>query len=85
MPISPAVILTKVAMQPDIAEFNQMELFSILQPDNPLLDQKWYRLYVGISRVNEALSIVNALSEEEYPKSRETSGTSFLRGTTISF
>ncbi|WP_372776716.1 RagB/SusD family nutrient uptake outer membrane protein [Mangrovibacterium sp.] len=65
----------------DIAEFNQMELFSILQPDNPMLDQKWYRLYVGISRVNEALSIINDLSVDDYPQKAERQAElRFLRG-----
>lgn len=52
----------------DIWEFNFLELFAFNTTDNPLVDQKWYRLYVGIGRANEALKVVNQLSAEEYPK-----------------
>lgn len=52
----------------DISEFNQMELFSFETPDNGLLDQKWYRLYVGIQRTNEALKIIEQLSSDDYPQ-----------------
>lgn len=55
----------------DIWEFNFMELFAFNTTDNPLVDQKWYRLYVGIGRANEALKVINQLSEEEYPEKAE--------------
>ncbi len=55
----------------DIWEFNFMELFAFNTTDNPLVDQKWYRLYVGVGRANEALNVINQLSEEEYPEKTE--------------
>ena len=55
----------------DIWEFNFMELFAFNTTDNPLVDQKWYRLYVGVGRANEALKVINQLSEEEYPEKTE--------------
>ncbi|MCW3804559.1 RagB/SusD family nutrient uptake outer membrane protein [Plebeiibacterium marinum] len=50
----------------DIWEFNFLELFAFNTADNPLIDQKWYRLYVGIGRANEALKVINKLSVDEY-------------------
>ena len=55
----------------DIWEFNFMELFAFNTTDNPLVDQKWYRLYVGVGRANEALKVINQLSKEEYPEKTE--------------
>ena len=55
----------------DIWEFNFMELFAFNTTDNPLVDQKWYRLYVGVGRANEALKVINQLSVEEYPEKTE--------------
>ena len=55
----------------DIWEFNFMELFAFNTTDNPLVDQKWYRLYVGVGRANEALKVINQLSEDEYPEKTE--------------
>lgn len=55
----------------DIWEFNFMELFSFNTTDNPLIDQKWYRLYVGIGRANEALKVINELTPEEFPQKAE--------------
>jgi tetratricopeptide (TPR) repeat protein len=55
----------------DIWEFNFMELFAFNTTDNPLIDQKWYRLYVGIGRANEALKVINELTPEEFPQKLE--------------
>ena len=55
----------------DIWEFNFMELFAFNTTDNPLIDQKWYRLYVGIGRANEALKVINELTPEEFPNKTE--------------
>jgi tetratricopeptide (TPR) repeat protein len=52
----------------DISEFNAMELFDFNTTNNGLIDQKWYRLYVGIGRVNTALKVIDQLSVETYPK-----------------
>lgn len=55
----------------DIWEFNFMELFAFNTTDNPLIDQKWYRLYVGIGRANEALKVINELTSDEFPNKTE--------------
>jgi hypothetical protein len=55
----------------DIWEFNFMELFAFNTTDNPLIDQKWYRLYVGIGRANEALKVINELTANEFPNKTE--------------
>lgn len=65
----------------DIQEFNWLELFQINVPSNPLLDQKWYRLYVGISRCNEALRRLNEVNETEFPNKKiRIAEIHFLRG-----
>lgn len=65
----------------DIWEFNYLELFQINVPTNPLLDQKWYRLYVGVSRCNEALRRINAISDADFPnKKMRVAELHFLRG-----
>ncbi len=51
----------------DIQEYNAMELFDFNTTNNGLIDQKWFRLYVGIGRANEALKVINQLSLESYP------------------
>ena len=55
----------------DISEFNAMELFDFNTTNNGLLDQKWYRLYVGIGRANTALKVIEELPVESYPKKAE--------------
>ncbi|WP_353129559.1 RagB/SusD family nutrient uptake outer membrane protein [Parapedobacter pyrenivorans] len=52
----------------DMGEWNLYETFVSMRVDVGGLDQKWYRQYVAISRANNALQRINALSEEEYPK-----------------
>lgn len=65
----------------DIQEFNWLELFQIDVPSNPLLDQKWYRLYVGISRCNEALRRLSEISEADFPNKKvRIAEMHFLRG-----
>jgi hypothetical protein len=64
----------------DIWEFNSLELFDFNTPSNPLLDQKWFRLYVGIERANAALRIINQLNESEFPqKNQRIAEARFLR------
>lgn len=55
----------------DISEFNAMELFDFNTTNNGLLDQKWYRLYVGIGRANTALKVIDELPVESYQKKAE--------------
>jgi starch-binding outer membrane protein, SusD/RagB family len=65
----------------DLSEFHLFETFSLNRVDNALIDQVWFRLYVGISRTNDALRRVSAMSETEYPqKSARMGELSFLRG-----
>ncbi|WP_448634738.1 RagB/SusD family nutrient uptake outer membrane protein [Pedobacter panaciterrae] len=65
----------------DLSEFHLFETFVTNRVDNGLLDQLWFRLYVGVGRVNDALKRVNALSDADYPKKAERQGElKFLRG-----
>ena len=65
----------------DLSEFHLFETFSLNRPDNPLIDQVWFRLYVGIGRANDALRRVDAMSETEYPNKLQRQGElRFLRG-----
>lgn len=65
----------------DLSEFHLFETFSLNRVDNPLLDQVWFRLYVGIGRANDALKRVNEISDADYPKKAERQAElRFLRG-----
>ncbi|MCF2517086.1 RagB/SusD family nutrient uptake outer membrane protein [Dyadobacter sp. CY351] len=65
----------------DLSEFHLFETFSLNRVDNALIDQVWFRLYVGISRTNDAMRRVSAFSEAEYPEKAARMGElNFLRG-----
>ena len=65
----------------DLSEFHLFETFSLNRVDNPLLDQVWFRLFVGIGRANDALRRVNEISDADYPKKAERQAElRFLRG-----
>ena len=65
----------------DLSEFHLFETFSLNRPDNALIDQVWFRLYVGIGRANDALRRVDAMSEANYPiKAQRQGELRFLRG-----
>jgi hypothetical protein len=64
----------------DIWEFHAMETFSGLDANNPLVDRKWWHLSISIQRCNNALRMLNELSEEDYPlKAVRTGEMLFLR------
>lgn len=52
----------------DMGDWNLFETFVSMRVDIGGLDQKWYRQYVSISRVNNALRVLNNLTTEEFPK-----------------
>ncbi|QNN42920.1 RagB/SusD family nutrient uptake outer membrane protein [Pedobacter roseus] len=65
----------------DLSEFHLFETFSLNRPDNGLIDQLWFRLYVGIGRANDALRRVDAISASDYPNKVQRQGElRFLRG-----
>lgn len=65
----------------DIGEYHFFETFTFNIPANGLADSKWFRQYVAISRVNNALRRINVMSEEEFPlKSVRQAELRFLRG-----
>lgn len=67
--------------QSDQSEMNAMELFNILQPSNPRLDQLWTRLYIGVWRANFALEGLQNVDENSYPMKKNREGEMrFLRG-----
>ncbi|MDR0541917.1 MAG: RagB/SusD family nutrient uptake outer membrane protein, partial [Dysgonamonadaceae bacterium] len=51
----------------DIWEFHAFETFTGVYPNNPLLDRKWWHLCISVQRCNNALRMLNELTEEEYP------------------
>lgn len=55
----------------DIQNFYFLETFKNVRTDMPELDGIWYKLYVGISRANSSLRILNTLSETEFPQKKE--------------
>jgi starch-binding outer membrane protein, SusD/RagB family len=65
----------------DITEFHLFETFSLNRVDNGLIDELWFRLYVGIGRANDALRRINAMTTEAYPNKIERQAeVRFLRG-----
>lgn len=65
----------------DLSEFHLFETFTANRVDNGLIDQLWFRLYVGVGRTNEALRRVNAIADAAYPKKAERQAElRFLRG-----
>lgn len=65
----------------DIGDFHFFETFVYNLPANGLADRKWFVQYVAISRVNNALRRLNAMSEAEFPlKQIRQAELRFLRG-----
>ena len=65
----------------DINEYNSLEQFVFVKPTDGPIDGMWYRIYVGISRVNDALRRVEAQREAQYPnKAVRAAELRFLRG-----
>ncbi len=65
----------------DISAFHFYETFSYIRPDLGESDVIWYRLYVSISRANDALRRLDAMSEEAFPNKKvRQAEMRFLRG-----
>ncbi|MDR0507218.1 MAG: RagB/SusD family nutrient uptake outer membrane protein [Dysgonamonadaceae bacterium] len=64
----------------DMGDWNLYETFTPMRVDVGGIDRKWYRLYVAISRTNNALAGIANLSEAEFPKKNtRTAEMRFLR------
>jgi hypothetical protein len=64
----------------DISEFNQYETFSLNRVDNGSTDATWFNLYVGVSRANTALGLINSMTIAQYPnKLQRQAEVRFLR------
>lgn len=65
----------------DVGDFNNYELFTFNRPNQGSTDLLWYRLYVGVSRANDALLRASNLTEEEYPLTKQRQAEMrFVRG-----
>lgn len=65
----------------DISDFHFYETFSLNRVDNGSSDLLWFRLYVGIGRVNDALARLNKATETAFPqKTVRLAEMRFLRG-----
>lgn len=65
----------------DISDYHFYETFSLNRVDNGSSDVLWFRLYVGISRVNDALARLDAASDADFPqKVTRQAEMRFLRG-----
>lgn len=65
----------------DIQEFYFGEIFVNQRSDLGNLDQQWFQYYEAISRVNAALTVLNTVSEADYPlKKARQAEMRFLRG-----
>ncbi len=65
----------------DVQDYDDYELFKFIQPSLGSGDGMWYRLYVGISRVDDALRRLENVSQAEFPlKMEREAEMHFLRG-----
>ncbi|AIZ65493.1 glycan metabolism protein RagB (plasmid) [Hymenobacter sp. DG25B] len=65
----------------DVDAFHFYETFTFNRPDIGNTDEVWFLLYIGISRTNDALRRLNAVSEAEMPNKAVRQGEMrFLRG-----
>jgi hypothetical protein len=51
----------------DIQDFYFLETFKNVRTDMGELDGLWFKLYVGISRANSSLRVLNSLNEADFP------------------
>lgn len=60
---------------------HETEVFTLNTPNNFNANLNWEWIYAGISRINDALTRINALSEAEYPlKNQRIAEMRFIRG-----
>src|SRR5690606_9528309 len=52
----------------DVSDFHAYETFALNRVDLGASDVTWFRLYMGVGRVNDALGRINLLSETDFPK-----------------
>lgn len=65
----------------DMQDFHFYETFTYMRDDLGTVDKKWYRQYVSISRINNAMVRLNEMDQESYPKKQTRIGEMrFLRG-----
>ena len=65
----------------DVNDYNNLEQFVFVQPNMGVLDRMWFRLYVGVSRANDALRRLNEMPEAEFPaKKTRQAEMRFVRG-----
>lgn len=65
----------------DQAEMHAYEVFALNRIDNPHIDVTWFRLYVNISRANDALRRLNEVEEATFEqKTIRQAEMRFLRG-----
>lgn len=64
----------------DMGDWGLFETFVSMRTDVGILDGKWYRDYVAISRANNALKVISKQNETDYPKKQtRTAEMRFLR------
>lgn len=51
----------------DIWEFNAFETFTGVYANNPLLDRKWFNMYISVQRANSAILQLNSVTEVQVP------------------
>jgi len=65
----------------DLSEYHLYETFSLNRIDNGLTDLLWFRIYVCIGRVNDAMRRATELDDAAYPqKAERLAELRFLRG-----
>lgn len=65
----------------DMQDFHFYETFTYMRDDLGTVDGKWYRQYVSISRINNALARLNEINETDFAKKQtRVAEMRFLRG-----
>jgi starch-binding outer membrane protein, SusD/RagB family len=65
----------------DVNDYNNLEQFVFTQASLGVLDQMWFRLYIGVGRANDALRRLDQMSETDFPnKITRQAEMRFVRG-----
>ncbi|WP_029905342.1 RagB/SusD family nutrient uptake outer membrane protein [Prevotella sp. 10(H)] len=65
----------------DSGDYHGLDVYNEMRATNGWMDYRWWKFYVGISRVHRAMEFLNGMSESDYPnKHQRIAEMRFLRG-----
>lgn len=65
----------------DSGDYHGLDIYNEMRATNGWMDYKWWKYFVGISRVHRAMSLINKQDEINYPNKKTRMGEmKFLRG-----